>query len=254
MLNVPTRSGGVPSYAKLFLMIGATAFAAYFPLKVHFAVRLEPPALEVTAPERAAPHRLFDEYPAVLIDQDDHPIETRSSIWVSVRHLSGAERAAAAAVWTAAPAVRLEVAAGLYRLELRGPAVAAMTRVLARYPYAVAPGERIDADLTAAYRRATGINRYRVCVVRGDWLNAALASEPALADRLGVTTSQADADRYRDEVLSSVVLLAAFPADGVGRLTPPTTVRRRSLEAADGSGLSLFVRWATAAGAGVPVY
>lgn len=251
MLNAFDRRSLLPSYPKLLLTLAVLGLSAYYPCKLCVSVRVEtdgPPP----APPADPPHRLFDEYPAVVADQNAHPVAARSAVWLTVRHLTGPERAAAVAAWRASPAVRAEVAAGLFRLELRGPAVAVVERVLARYPYAVAPGERTDADLTAAYRRATGTNRFRVCVVRADWLAAALAAEPA-ADRLGVTTSPADADRYRDTVVSSAAVRAVFPPDGRGRVAP-AAVPRRVLEAADGGGLSLFVRWATAAGAGVPVY
>lgn len=248
----------MPSYTKLMFTLVVIAVGAYYPVKVlsvQLGVQVQPTDSEKSSadPEPAVEPRLFDEYPHAAADQDAHPSETRAALWISFRQLTGPERIAALAPWRAAPRMT-PVADGLYRLECSGPTAAAITRLLKSYPYAIAPGEHTDAAFTEAYRRVAGCSPFRVCVVRGDWLASALASESASADRLGVETSASAAERYLTATVSTKTVLKPFPPVTRDRVTAPSTVTRRALEAADGSGHSLFVRWATATGAGVPVY
>lgn len=240
----------IPSYAKLILWLIVIVLGILAsPLQKVIEAWLngtQDSKSQVTA------HRLFDEYPVVAGDVASHPDETRAALWVSFRHLSGAERSAAQAKWQTS---RLRpLADGLYRLDCSGPSAAAFGRVLARYPYAVAPGAATDPALAAAYRRVAGTSPFRVCVVRGEWLIAALADEPATAQWLGVQTSPSSAEQYLDAVVTNDTALTPFAPELRGRVAVPPTITRRALEAADGSGLSLFVRWATATGVGVPVY
>jgi hypothetical protein len=248
----------MPSYPKLILTLAVIVSAVYYPVKILVSVQILPaePAAAASHADPAPPaYRLFDEYPHVVADQQSNPAETTSAVWVSFRHLPSDEQAAALAPWKKATHLHPLKADGLYRLECQRAVVGDLDRLLARYPYAVAPGERTDPILTVAYRRAAGTSRFRVCVVRGDWLTAAFAADPPAAARVGLAASPATADRYLDATIPSDAVLAAFPAESRGlAVAPPTVVTRRGLETADASGRSLFVRWATATGAGVPAY
>ncbi len=248
----------LPSYAKLILTLIVIVLGTLVPVnvlkvKVDIQARLAESDQPRTGSEAAPAYRLFDEYPHAAADLAAHPIETRAALWVSFRHLSDAERAAALAAWRTVSRLR-PLADGLFRLDCSGPPAAAIARLLARYPYAIAPGADTDPHFSAAYRRVAGTSPFRVCVVRGDWLTAALAGEPAAAERLGVETSSLAAEQYRAAAVTADAVLAPFPPESRGRVAVPSTVTRRAIEAADGGGHSLFVRWATATGVGVPVY
>jgi hypothetical protein len=157
------------------------------------------------------------------------------------------------AVWRSVGRLR-PISEGVYRLDCRGPLADTVTRVLADYPYAIAPAGGTDPTLAAAYRQVNATSPFRVCVVHGDWLATALANEPATAGPVGLLTSPPRREQYLATVLAADVALAPFPPESRRRVAAPSSLTRRELEATDGCGHSLFVRWATATGVGVPVY
>jgi hypothetical protein len=211
-------------------------------------------AINPSKASRVSEMRLFSEYPLAAADIAAHPIETRSALWVSFQHIPVSGRVAAFTPWR--PVARLHSldADGFYRLDCRGPVMGHINRLLSGYPYAIAPGEKIDSTLADAYRQVSEKSPFRVCIVRGDWLLAALAGEPTVSQYFGPDIPSKHASEYLEAMIPTDVIMAPFPAGSRSQVTAPTLINHRELEKADQGGHSLFVRWAMASGAGIPVY